>query len=219
MTADCEKCHQLFDGTSRDKELALRLCTDAPEGECEVCSVSDSSPGAVADTEDLYRVMVDPRDFDDGQVAQRPFRAAFTNGLSVIRSVASDQEVTDLVEDGMWHRESDPPREIRVICSASAKQLRDYLGDASRVFYVYDQTVPRRVSDTPPVPSHAGVFARVPPKGQAGRTAYIQDMAGELRRLFLQNRTGPAEFRAGLLGPLNEMAYGGMFAHENEPAD
>ena len=76
---------------------------------------------------------------------------------------------------------------------------------------VYDQTVPRRHEDDPPVSTHAGVFLRLPAAGTANRKTAQKDYAGRLRDLFLAQNLDWQTYREAILQEINDKAAAGAF--------
>lgn len=208
----CEQCKAAFDGNESDNGLAMRLVAELPDGFCESCSVGQGTDGPVGGEEELLRILVDPRDCDDGKVAERPFFAAFLNGLSVLRGVAPDDDCLDQTQEGMYRKSpEDRPRAVDAICVAAAQELRDHIFAGARSYYVYDQTVPRHHTVGDPIAGHAGVFGRALAKGTENKKLIEKDMAGELKRIFCQNQIAPGAFRNGLLTELNARSIAGEF--------
>jgi len=195
-------------------KLSDELEKEFPFCLCEAFSVGEGSPGRVLNAEVLYRIMISPRDYDGltGQIAEQPFRKVFKNGLSVCRSIATDDDVKALVEDGLHHREV---RCVRVIAEADVGQVRQLSAVQDRqVFCVYDHTVTRLDTSLAPVPSHASVFLREPAPKTSKRETLQKDLTGKLKDLFLARVVNVADWRNGALEDLNKRASEGEFLAE-----
>ncbi|MBW6522530.1 hypothetical protein KZ810_03385 [Sphingomonas sp. RHCKR47] len=210
-----ESCQATFAGADEDQGLADKIDREHPNLACEAFPVSPISPGPVSEDETLLRVMVSPRDVDDaGFVHETPFRKIAKNGLSVIRSIAARHEVEALVSDGMYSKVSDPPKQIRAAYEAKAgsdglRGLVDSTGE--RVLGVYDQTVPQSDKSAPHIPTHAGIFLRLPAPGTAGRKLIQKDFAGQVREMFLSSPKELASLHDGLFIEINSRSAEGQF--------
>lgn len=193
MTIDeCESCRRILAEHEDNDKLADILEDKHPRCSCQAHTVGEGSPGPVVDSEILFRIIVSPRDIDpvSGHILERPFEKAFKNGLSVCRSLATDNDILALTEGG----------QTLMICTASTETVRSvYDRFGEQVFCIYDQTVKRENPDQPPVPTHAGVFCRRPPRGTVARTKLQKDFAGKLRELFITNQIPVSQFRNGIL--------------------
>ena len=169
------------------------------------------------DDETLLRVIISPRDIDEdtGFIHQAPFNKVFQEGLSVVRSTATREELSAIVTDGMYSKPDEDPRAVRGLLTApvggagGVRSLEDENG--SRLFGVYDQTVPRRDKEGAPVPTHAGIFLRLPPPGTPSRKNLQKDYAGRLRDLFIATQIDWQESYDGLFRNLNDDAAAGKF--------
>ena len=211
-----QSCRQLMADGEDDDKLADNIEKAHPACTCEAVSIGDGSPGPVANDEQLHRLVVSPRDYspDDGSIRQAPFEKVFKNGLSVCRSVASDEDVTSMLIEALEHRAEETPREFIAACTASVAAIRDILKDGERVFCVYDQTVERHDTELPPVPTHAGVFQRLPRPRTENRKPIQKDFVGKLRELFLAGRLNVDQFRDGQFVDLNRRAQTGEFERD-----
>ena len=143
--------------------------------------------------------MISPRDADPvtGTIFARPFEKAFSNGVSVCRELAANENILVLVKEGLSRsRDADP--KVLNICQAGADEIRSIQDKSSeRVFCIYDQPVTRDDPSLPPVPTHADLGRRPPPK-KADRKKTQKDFAGKLRELFIAGEIPIAEFREGI---------------------
>ena len=214
----CDSCRAAFVGKEFDAKLADELEEKHPNCACERCTVGEGSPGPVDDVETLYRLLISPRDFDGEFVAAAPFEKVSKNGLSVCRALATDSDLQNLVEDNLLRRIEEAPRRVRTILAAAAGHIRKIaLEGHGRAFCIYDQTVVRRDTTKTPIPTHAGIFLRGPPKRTSDRRRLQKDMAVELRKLFLASQTDLNEFRDGFLERLNEASDQGGYILPGEP--
>lgn len=215
------RCQATFVDAEDDKGLADKIEKANPDLICESVPVSAISPGPVADHEFLHRVLVSPRDIDDqGYVAAAPFEKVASNGLSVVRSIASKADIEALVSDGMFSKAGEALRSVQAVLAASASiedGVRSLINeDGLRLFGVYDQTVPRRDESLPHVPTHAGIFLRLPPPGSQDRKRIQKDFAGLLRDLFLKQNLTIDEIGAGILLTINGRAAAGEYVLPHE---
>lgn len=207
-----EKCRAIFEGNEKNPKLADMLAQHQQDCVCEGCTVGSTSPGPVASDEHLHRIIISPRDVDEeGYVAAAPFEKVFSSGLSVVRSVASIEDVERLVTDGLWTKSEQPLGSVKLILTASVAEIREKRAEGGRPFCVYDQTVPRRFEAGEQVPTHAGVFLRLPPPGTDDRKKLQKDFARELRDIFLKDVRNSADVFDGLLIMLSERALKGEF--------
>ncbi len=210
----CDQCRNLLVEYEEDGKLADKLEAQFPQCQCEQFSVGIGSPGRVADDETLHRFIISPRDFDpaSGTILSAPFEKVFSNGLSVCRALATEQEMTALIEEGLAHSADEECRQIWAACEAITSDLRQMRDDQNeRLFCIYDQTVSRADSTKPPVPTHAGIFLRRPPKGTKNGKVLRKDFAGRLREQFIAKQQKLEEVRDGLLCVLNDRAKNGEF--------
>lgn len=210
----CEDCRQFFAAPEDDKKFADLLEEHFPGCQCERYSVGEGSPGPIADVEVLHRIIVSPRDYDPDShtILRAPFEKVFANGLSVCRGFASDADVTALVEEGLVHTASEPPKQVWAICEVVTSDIREMRGnDNERLFCVYDQTVSRTDTTKLPIPTHASVFLRWPPKNTDNRKVLRKDFAGRLREKFIAKTLKVDGVRNGLFYALNDRAKAGEF--------
>lgn len=191
---------ELFSSHEDSKKLAELIEATGPCCQCESISVGQGTPGPVASEETLLRIIVSPRDIDDdGYIFLEPFKKVYANGLSVCRDIASDHDVTELTKDGIRK----PGSHVKLILAARTSDVRSKCEGEERLYCVYDHTVSRHDPQLKPVPTHAGIFLRFPPKnfpnGNALRTAFAE----ALRELFISKQYDPQDFRGGLLVQLN----------------
>lgn len=197
-----------------------------PAAVCEGFSVGEGSPGPVAHTEQLIRLAISPRDFDEtGEMALAPFMKVFEQGLSVMRDSATDDDYLEQALEILPHKPDQPHKEVFGIASASVGDVRSLQAHGGRLFAVYDQVVPRfRAPDRPPIPTHVGVFAiTIPPKGPAPKgqpqpNQIKKDIAVMLYDLFIQGRISVPQFRGHLFADTNERARALGFQLAPDPA-
>ena len=196
------------------ERLADLLEQEAPNCSCEAVAVGNGSPGPVSLDELLHRIIASPRDYDPatGKILEAPFRKAFRTGLSVWRAKGATEDVTVLMEEGLSRREGEEVKSIFGVLEASASDIKNITDAAGGVcFCIYDQTVSRLSSDLPPVPTHAGIFQRLPPQGTANRSTLQKDIAGKLRELFERKMIDASAYRGGICVDLNRRAKDGEF--------
>jgi len=214
-------CQATFAGREEDEQLADHIESQHPDCICETVRVSPGSPSPVANDEHLYRVIVTPRDISpEGVLHSAPFEKVAKSGLSVVRSIATREDLGGLVRDGMYRKPLHAPRSVRRVYRANVggedgvRSQRE--GGGSRLFGVYDQVVARTVSDQAPVPTHAGIFLRYPPKGTENRKKAQKDFAGTLRDLFIENEVPLDQIHEGLISQINDEAASGAFVLEDQ---
>ncbi len=213
-TTPCEDCRKAFAAGEDDKNFADILEEHFPRCQCEHHSVGLGSPGPIANNEVLHRIIISPRDYDpDSKTIRGPlFEKVFANGLSVCRGIATDADVTALVEEGLVHKASEPPKQVWAVCEVIASDIREMCGDDKEsLFCVYDQTVSRADNTKQPIPSHAGVFLRWPPKKTPDRKILRKDAARRLREKFITRTLEVDGVRNGLLCSINDRAAAGEF--------
>ena len=212
-----ETCRATFEGSHEDRRLADKVDAAHPDFACEAYAVSPISPAPVDDSETVLRVIISPRDIDEttGFVHQAPFYKVYQEGLSVVRSEASREQLADIVTDGMFTKAGEEPRAVRGLLSAPVggeQGIRGLVDESGyRLFGVYDQTVPRRNEDDAPVPTHAGIFLRLPPAGTADRKTHQKDYAGLLRDLFVASQIDWRSSHDGMFQELNDQSIAGTF--------
>jgi len=216
----CENCSvtaadvraKLEDGNS--EKHADIFEENFPNCLCEAISIGEGSPGVVSDTEELYRLLISPRDYDPHTqtVAEQPFRKVFTNGLSVCRSRASDDDLRTLAEEGLYRNPNELPKKVWLVCLAKASEVRELVDKENKLFCVYDQTVARRFNpEAAAVPTHAAIFLRYPAPGTPDRKRLQKDFAGELKELFLKRKVSVSGWRGDVLEQLNRTSATEVF--------
>lgn len=213
VTEQCCGCRRFFSEHESAEQIATLLEDRHPQCCCEKLSVGQNSPGPVEDHELLHRIIISPRDCDDGRISVRPFEKAFTNGLSVWRAFGPNEDVRSLMMEGLSRRAGSPERAVIAVCEARTSDVRDMTSDSGeRLFCVYDQTVSRALDPSlPPVPTHAGVFLRTPPPGTADRKRIQKDYIRRLYKEFISKTIDANEYRSGLCVDLNQRAKSGEF--------
>lgn len=211
-----KSCRATFSANPFDNKLADKIERHHPNLQCETVAVGTNSPGRVDDAETLLRVIVSPRDIDPvtGFVHEAPFFKVAETGLSVVRSIASADELRAQTIDGMSSKPGQELRKVHAVFEARVGGeggIRALQEDGMRLFGVYDQIVPRTDRSKPPVPTHAGVFLRLPPPGTDDRKLKQRDHAGNLRRLFLMRQLALSDLHGGVLETVNEEAALGAF--------
>lgn len=166
-----------------------------PDGECEVVSVSESSPGRVLDDETLTRLIIHPIHYDPQQnlVSPMAFQDATTLDLSLFREGhATDDELKlaagEIAETGK-SREIPQVRGVSMIMQASAHAIRALTFDKTgkRMCFVYDTAEPTK-------PSHASVFT--PPNARKGSGQ--REVRRKLLELFVKTQLAPADYARAL---------------------
>jgi hypothetical protein len=168
-------------------------------------------------------LVISPRDIDEetGELAVAPFEKVFETGVSVLRACASDQDCIQQAEDILPHKSEQPAKTVHAITEAQVFAIRSLLDNAGeRIFCVYDQVVPRRQSQAAPITTHAGVFARRPPKGDGRKPVdgspplwqLRKDYAGLLYDLFSATKINPVDFRGHVFEEQNAKAAKGGYA-------
>jgi hypothetical protein len=212
---ECAACKQLLFESESDRKLADLLESKFGKCGCEKFSVGDGSPGRVQNYEPLHRIIASPRDYDPetGTILARPFEKVFSNGLSVWRGKGPDGDIRILLGEALIRSQADPARRIFAICEVYAGDVRRKFDNSrARAFCVYDQTVTRM--DDPsssPIPTHAGIFLRIPAPNTADRKKIQKDYAGWLREKFIEGRVEIANYRNGVCFELNQRAAAGEF--------
>ncbi len=209
-----EEFAKLLKENYEDKDLARKLEAICPDCQCENIKIGEGSPGRVDDSEELYRVMISPRDYDkvSNRMAQKPFEKLFSSGLSVMRSVGTGDDFLEIAKDGLWSKPDDPTREVQELSSARTVDIRQMeTRDGKRKFCIYDQVVPLNRSAGTPVPTHAGIFQREILSNVDDAKRLNRDMAYELYKLFSENIIKVENFRGNLFGDLNEEARQGRY--------
>jgi hypothetical protein len=216
--ADCESCKGAFAPERVNDKLARNLESFFPNCACEQFSVGTGSPGRIYDDEVLYRAFVDPTDVDPqtSDVSHSAFRWAHSNGLSVFRECASDDDVKTIVSELLAAKPGKPAKTVLALFRVRCRQIRSLtenrIEGAPRMFCVYDQTVLRMVDmGLPPVPTHAGIFFRhLLPSGVV-RKHLQKDCETVLYKVISADRVDVAAFRGGLIVSLNEQSRAGAF--------
>lgn len=218
-------CRSIFDGNHYKRTLANDIEAAMPRCGCEQYSVSSGSPGIVEDKETVIRLVISPRDLDDetGELAAAPFEKAFETGVSVLRDSASDEDCRCQAEDILPHKLDQPRKAVHAITTAAVAEVRSLTDeDGERIFAVYDQVVPRRNPDHSAISTHAGIFARRPPKGGGKKQSkdaiplwqLRKDYAGKLFDLFAAGRIETSTFREHLFAEQNARAQAGEYVTE-----
>lgn len=205
----CDACRELFKNNEDNNEFSALLERTFPNCACEQFSVGEGSPGRVEDSEKLHRLIISPRDYDPETktIRERPFYKLFENGLSVYREIATDADVQRLCIEGLCHPASEEPKQVFAVCEIEtevARRITNASGD--RIFCIYDQTVSPAETDQAPVPTHAGIFQRLPLPGTADGKRIRKDFAGQLRKRFMAGVLDLASLRNGLFSQLNARA-------------
>ncbi len=217
---DCEECRRLLAEEYLDESLAKKLEGICPNCQCEVYSMGFNSPGPVANEETLFRLLVSPRDYDPTTdlISKQPFEKLFATGLSVMRSIGSNDDFVGMAEENLGSKPDSPFRRVRALCSALAKEIRS-IKDASdhQSFCIYDQIVPRRYkAGLDPISTHAGVFQREIKAGVDGAKRLNKDLALEAYKLFTKQHLGVEDFRDHLFSDINEKAARGDFINNEQ---
>ena len=218
----CESCRELL-ADEDNRKLADLVDKIHPECSCEKFSVGKGSPGPVADEEHLVRLVASPRDFcpDRRILLEQPFRKVYQNGLSVCRSLASDDDFAALTVEALTHEDGKPLRTLVNVSEVKAGDIRNMMNEhGAKPFCIYDQTVSRLDADQVPIPTHASIFQRLPAPGSVTRRErerLQRDLAGKLRDKFIEGACDIGAFRGGLLSALNQRAESGEFRRPPKP--
>jgi hypothetical protein len=210
----CASCRRTFADNEDNTKLADHLEDKHPGCECEQFSVGEGSPGTVQDSEFLHRIIVSPRDYDPetGKILQAPFEKVFRNGLSVCRDCATVGDLSRLTQEGLAHPKDHSFKQVYAVLQVSVADVRSCLDTSNqRIFCVYDQTVTAKDGGQP-VPTHAGIFQRMPPRGTPNGNRLRKDNAGVLRSKFTQ--VNIKTFGQGVMVDLNDRAKRGDFSFD-----
>lgn len=220
MTVDiCFQCSEILNGTSTDGQQATRVDVAHPHCACEKHSVGDGSPGPVGPDEVVYRFVVSPGDIDPhtGILLLDSLRDVKSDGLSMIRSLASDIDIEELVRERLTIKAGAQIRTVDAILQISVSELQQLTRDDwGRLFCVYDETVPRKNSNLPPIPTHATLLQRVPPPKTDGRKGTMKADQTVLYKKLITNKVDIASFRSGLIAQLNSKSLAGEFTLPND---
>lgn len=215
MTVDsCFQCREILNGESSDGQHATRVESAHPYCACEQYSVGEGSPGPVGPDETVYRFVVSPGDIDPntGRVLLDALRDVKNDGLSMVRSIASDIDIEELVKERLTIKAGGKIRTVDAILAISVSDLQLLARDDwGRLFCIYDETVPRKDSNLPPIPTHATLLQRVPPPKTEGRKGTMKNDQIVLYNKLLGNRLDIASFRNGLIEQLNQKSRAGEF--------
>ncbi|MFD9902452.1 hypothetical protein [Mesorhizobium sp. NPDC059025] len=215
MTLDfCAECAKLLDGTADEKQ-ADRVEGAFPHCKCENYQVGRESPGPVGSHEIIYRMVVSPAyiDWNAKKILEDSFRNAASNGLSVFREIATDDDITALAIERLSRKSTAKPKSIQAIIRLKVEMVRALKSNDvdGRLFCVYDETVPRRDATLPRVPTHVTILQRLPQPKIADRNRMIRDGHFELYKLAETDLMNINDFRDGLLLDLNNRSLAGDF--------
>lgn len=215
MTVDiCLECKELLKGESSDGEQANRVEQAHPHCACEGYSVGQGSPGPLSSNEIVYRLVVSPGDIDPntGKLLLEALRDVKNDGLSMIRSLATDEDVEVLVTERLTTKAGGKIKTVEAILQISVGELQQLsMGDWGRLFCVYDETVPRKDPNLTRVPTHATLLQRVPPPKTEGRKGAMKDHQKKLYDKLANSKIEISSFRSGLIEKLNERSLAGEF--------
>ena len=216
--ASCHGCAAMLNGEADDDKQASRVDVAFPNCACEQCKVGVESPGPVGSDEQIYRLIVSPAsvDWNANKIIADSFRDAALNGLSVFRECASDADVEALVVDRLTRKADKPIKTVQALIKIGVQAIRDQVSAEvdGRLFCAYDETVPRRNSALPRVPTHVTILQRLPKAGASGRNGKIKDGTLSLYRLAEASLLPLDQFRSGLLTSLNERSLAGDFTED-----
>lgn len=216
----CADCRALLNGLSADGLQACRVDQAFPGCACEQFSVGETSPGRIDDSEYVYRMVISPGDIDDdGRLLLIALRDVKSDGLSVFRDHATDDDIIALVSDRLSRPADKPQKVVQALLRAQVSQIRALQNaQLGRLFCVYDETVPRRDKTLARVPTHATVLQRLPPAGAAERKSQINGVQTVLFNMIRDLKVPLAEFRNGLLIDLNKRSESGAFIIQEKAA-
>lgn len=133
-----EFCREVFKSRPVKPSEFVAYCIDrAPGGQCEQCSVSEHSPGAVGNGESLARLAFHPFHFDSktGELTHKIVLDAFDKGLSVFRLKYATADFIRAKAEAMKR----PNRQESGTIEASAEAVRRVENAAGeRAFAIYD---------------------------------------------------------------------------------
>lgn len=133
-------CQELFASVAKDSQKAEKIDAQSPDCACESHSVSEHSPGPVANDETVWRIVLSPVHYDaaSGKVKELAFDDASNKGLSVQRLVVLGSE-DGIRACGLRQATLKPGRIFEFACGASAVDIRAIRGpeDGGR-FCIYD---------------------------------------------------------------------------------
>ncbi|UPK28373.1 hypothetical protein [Bradyrhizobium sp. 195] len=181
-----------------DKERCLVVNKHCEDQKCERISLGrHGSPGPVANSEKIYRILIAPTDMSAEQVALTAITHTETIGMSVLRDRATDDEFRSIVAG----RTAQPGRSFVGVIELSCGEIRglDSANDAEgrcfkdRHFIVVD-------TDMEKLPHHADVFNTMPRQNSEGKptakTVWRRER-GRLLDLANKNIVKRASFREG----------------------
>lgn len=209
----CSECRKALRGLSDDKLQADKIERDFPSCACEAFSVGIGSPGKVENDEFLYRLIISPGDIDEeGNLLLNALRTVKEDGLSVFREGASDHDVEALVADRLSTKAGTSRRVVQGLLRFQTLGVRALAEpDLGRSFCVYDETVPRKVTTSPRVPTHVTVLQRLYAGGTQDRNGKNKKTQTTLFEFIHRQLVDLSTFRGGLLLHLNEKSLAGGF--------
>ncbi|RWP80456.1 hypothetical protein [Mesorhizobium sp.] len=198
-----------------DDKQAVRVDEAFPHCECEKYSVGLRSPGRVESDEFIYRMVVSPAsvDWNAKKLIEDSFRDTTTNGFSVFRESASNDDINAIAIDRLSRKATAKPKTVQALVRLKVEKVRGLASEdvGGRLFCVYDETVPRRDPQMPRVATHVTILQRLPPAKQSDRKKLIKDGTLVLYRLAETGLLKVADFRDGLLTELNDRSLNGDF--------
>ena len=201
----CKLCREAcFHPDLKERAVRTHAAADGVCG-CEAFSVSDHSPGLVADDEPLHFVVSDPKALLNGSLNPTVLMQVDFGGLSVLRECASNEEF-DITIKQLKERATAADSEWYFfgVCTFNASSVR-YDGD-KRFLCVFDTGLPDK-------PNHADVMgpdlsAMIQPqltktqKEKLNR-ARIKKMIDKIGPVL----TGAARFRTGIFAGYSRQSH------------
>lgn len=150
------RCKEIF--SSRREEgcpCCEAVAAEFPEFECEHCTVSDHSPGSVADDENVRRLVFSPLHLNtDGSFTPAAFQDAANKGASVDRvAFCSDAETHSRGIAKAECKRASGNDSVRYVGFATASvahvraiRVATQAGSERRAFGVYDSAIPENIA-------------------------------------------------------------------------
>jgi hypothetical protein len=150
----CADCLALFSSGLEGTALQIEVDTRFPEFQCELCSVSEHSPGKIEESEKVVFLTIHPIHYDEitGTLSPIAFEQLTKNDLSVLRHTYAKQEEYERVLSSLTSR-GKVERSVDRCCLVDVESIREVTDGKSRVFGIYDTAIE-------PLPAHASVFVR-----------------------------------------------------------
>jgi hypothetical protein len=195
----CDECRAVFAALDRleiSKLRAVRLDEACPACKCADVSVSEFSPGPIANPELLVRLLLAPQHMSKKRTPKAAALSdAETHGMSLFRDEhATDQHIITRAELLVYRaRASNPKAGVFGVLRMVSGQVREYRHqqDTLQSYCIYDTGLPEN-------PSHAEIFQRA----ANADPALCEDRRRELFGLVSANFIPVENFRDGILSHL-----------------